>query len=177
MEQSTLNRASDSNKFEFIIIYGRKRVGKTELILKTAQRLKRVYYLAVGRADLEFFVNEATKIVPEGSKLKLDWEMSLDFLKDKADVVVIDEFQTLIEQDPLVLNLFQRVIDNSLAKPKIKIIVCGSSVSLIKSALLNFKMPLYGRRTMSMELLPVNFFDTSDFFRVNDLEQLITFKR
>jgi AAA+ ATPase superfamily predicted ATPase len=159
MELETLKMHLSSNKFELLIIYGRRRIGKTELISQATKDMKRIYYLATTRKNLERFYSLCSKHFPEISKLKMDWETLFDFLKDKVDVIIIDEFQNLIEEDKNILSVFQSIVDLILKNSKVKLILIGSSVSMITSHVLSYKSPLYGRRTGSMEVKPVSFFD------------------
>ncbi|MDI3544315.1 MAG: uncharacterized protein PWQ28_596 [Candidatus Woesearchaeota archaeon] len=172
-ELKEIGEVLNSNKFELFVIYGRRRIGKTELILKATEKRKRIYYLAVGEKNLERFYAVCTKSFPEVAKLKEDWEVLFEFLKNKVDVIIIDEFQNLIKEDKNILNIFQAIIDLTLKDSKLKLILVGSSVSMITSNVLDYKSPLYGRRTASMELKGVRFFDLKRFFPKASMKQLI----
>lgn len=162
-----------SKKFEFLILYGRRRVGKTELILHSTQEKKRIYYLAVGEKNLDRFYKVCVESFPEVSNLKKDYEVLFNYLKEKVEVIVIDEFQNLIKEDKNILNLFQSIIDLSLKDSKIKFILLGSSVSMITSKVLSYQSPLYGRRTATIKLRPVSFFDLFEFFPKFSIVELI----
>ena len=162
-----------SNKFELLIIYGRRRIGKTELILEATKNVKKIYYLATTEKNLERFYSLCSKHFPEISKLKMDWEVLFDYLKDKVDVIIIDEFQNLIEEDKNIISVFQSIVDLILKISKVKLFLIGSSVSMITSHILSYKSPLYGRRTGSMEIGPISFFDLKKFFPNFNIEQLI----
>lgn len=172
-ELKELKDVLNSKKFEFLIIYGRRRVGKTELILQATKNKKRIYYLGVGKKNLERFYNQCVEYDGEVSNLKQDFEVLIDYLKDKTDVIIIDEFQNLIKEDDNIIHTLQSVIDTKLKNSNLKLIVLGSSVSIISSKVLSYSSPLYGRRTGSIKLKPVNFFDLSKFFSKADLEELI----
>lgn len=161
-----------SKKFEFLILYGRRRVGKTELVLNTTQKMKRIYYLATGEKNLERFYDVCLAAYPEIANLKKDYEVLFDVLKDKTEVIVIDEFQNMIKEDKNILHLFQSVIDTKLKNSKLKLILLGSSVSLMNSHVLSYQSPLYGRRTASLKLRPVSFLDLQEFFPDYTAEQL-----
>jgi len=162
-----------SNKFELLIIYGRRRIGKTELILEATKNVKRIYYLATTEKNLERFYSLCLKYFPEISKLKMDWEVLFDYLKDKVDVIIVDEFQNLIEEDKNIISIFQSIVDLILKNSKVKLFLIGSSVSTITSHILSYKSPLYGRRTGSIEIGPISFFDLKKFFPNFNVEQLI----
>ena len=170
---ANINKLLDSDTFEFIIIYGRRRVGKTELILQATRNTNRIYYLAVGAKNLERFYDLCIRQYPEVSKLRMDWEVLLEYLKDKVDVVIIDEFQNMIQEDANILNIFQSVTDTVLNDSRLKLFILGSSVSIMTSRVLDYKSPLYGRRTGSIDLKAVSFFDLQKFYPDLDVKELI----
>ena len=172
-ELAELSGALNSNKFEFIILYGRRRIGKTELILKATENKKRIYYLAVGAKNLDRFYSICTRQYPEASKLKTDWEVLFEFLKNRAEVVVIDEFQNMIHEDTNILNIFQSITDITLKDSELKLFLLGSSVSIMTSRVLDYRSPLYGRRTGSMDLKAVSFFDLGKFFPMFGIKELV----
>ena len=172
-ELKELNRYLESDKFELIIIYGRRRIGKTELVLKATETKKRIYYLGVGRRNLERFYNVCVQQYPEVSRLKIDWEVLFEFLKTKADAVIIDEFQNLIQEDHNILNIFQSITDVIVKGSTLKLILVCSSVSIMTSKILNYKSPLYGRKTGSLALRVVPFFELGRFFPQVDIEELV----
>ncbi|MDP4039910.1 MAG: ATP-binding protein [Candidatus Pacearchaeota archaeon] len=163
----------DSKNFEFLIIYGRRRIGKTELILESTKNKKRIYYLATTEKNAERFYNVCLEYSKDVGKLKQDIEIIIDYLKDKTEVIIIDEFQNLIKENGNILNIFQSLIDTKLKHTKLKLILLGSSVSIITSKVLSYKSPLYGRRTASFKLKPINFFDLKEFFPNKSLQELI----
>ncbi len=172
-ELQELKEVIGSDGFEFIIIYGRRRVGKTELVLKATEGVKRVYFLSTGEKDLERFYNVCMKQFPEIRSFRADWETLFDFLKGKVDAIIIDEFQNLVKENKKILNIFQSIIDVSLKNSRLKFFVLGSSVSVITTRVLDYSSPLYGRRTGSMLLKPVSFFDLKDFFPSLGIERLV----
>lgn len=172
-ELQELGDVISAEKFQMLIIYGRRRVGKTELILNASKTQKRVYYLATAENNLDRFYNTCVSFDKEAAKLKKDWETLFEFLKDKAEVVIIDEFQNIISEDKNILNIFQSIVDVTLKESKVKLFLVGSSVSMMTSRVLSYKSPLYGRRSGSINLKPVSFFDLADFFPHADIGQLM----
>ena len=172
-ELSELSDVLNSRRFEFIILYGRRRIGKTELILKATENRGRIYYLAVGARNLDRFHSLCTRHYPEVSKLKTDWEVLFEFLENNAEVVVIDEFQNMIHEDANILNIFQSIIDITLKDSELKLFLLGSSVSIMTSRVLDYASPLYGRRTGSIELKAVSFFDLGRFFPAAGTRELV----
>ncbi|AJC72291.1 hypothetical protein X802_09155 [Thermococcus guaymasensis DSM 11113] len=157
--------------FELIVIYGRRRVGKTRLVLEAIKEFPHVYYLAVEGDNVRHFKETAERVFPEVRYAREDWEALLHALRDK--IIVIDEFPNLIKEDPGVLSVFQRTIDTDLSSSNTKLILLGSSVSMMTEKVLSYKSPLYGRRTGSMKLKPLKFFHLGEFFPRASWEELV----
>lgn len=157
--------------FELIVIYGRRRIGKTRLVLEAVKDLPHVYYLAVEGDNLRHFRETAERVFPEVRYSREDWEGTLHALKGK--VLVIDEFPNLIKEDPKVLSVFQRAIDLDLSNSGTKLVLLGSSVGMMTEKVLSYKSPLYGRRTGSMKLKPMGFFALKEFFPGASWEELV----
>ena len=168
-ELKALKERLDNNNFELIIIYGRRRIGKTRLVLEAIRGREHVYYLAVKGDNLRHFKRFASKVVPEIAHLKEDWEIYLTYLKDR--IVVIDEFPNMIEED--VLSLFQRAIDLRLKESRTKIILLGSSISMMTDKVLGYKSPLYGRRTASIKLRPLRLYHLRGFYPNTSWEEIV----
>lgn len=160
-----------SKKFELIVIYGRRRVGKTRLVLEAVKDFPHIYYLAVEGDNLRHFRETAERIAPEVRYAREDWESLLHALKGK--VIIIDEFPNMIKEDPKVVSIFQKAVDLNLSNSNTKLILLGSSVSMITEKVLSYKSPLYGRRTGSMKLKPMEFFTLREFFPGISWKELI----
>lgn len=143
------------------------------MILQATRNTDRIYYLAVGEKNLERFYDLCIRQYPEVSKLRMDWEVLFEYLKDRVDAVIIDEFQNMIQEDANILNIFQSVTDIVLNDSRLKLFILGSSVSIMTSRVLDYKSPLYGRRTGSINLKAVSFFDLVKFYPDFDVKELI----
>ncbi len=161
-ELKALRERLKGEGFELIVIYGRRRVGKTRLALEAVKELPHVYYLAVEGDNLRHFRETAERVFPEIRYSREDWEGTLHALKGK--IIVIDEFPNLIKENPRVLSLFQRAIDLDLSDSNTKLVLLGSSVSMMREKVLSYRSPLYGRRTGSIKLRPMDFFSLREFF-------------
>ncbi|AWR96761.1 AAA family ATPase [Acidianus sulfidivorans JP7] len=154
-ELESLKERLSSPNFELIIIYGRRRIGKTSLILKAIQDMQdSIYYLATEKNNLPKFKEVCKKKFPEVEYIKEDWEALFHFLKDK--IVIIDEFPYMVEEDKTIVSTFQRIVDNILKTTKTKLILLGSSISVMEDAI-SYKSPLYGRSTASMKIRELRF--------------------
>jgi len=170
-ELERLKEKLESDKFELIIIYGRRRIGKTRLILEAVKNMEHIYYLAVEGDNLRHFKRFAMRVVPQIEFVKEDWEAYFNFLRDK--IIVIDEFPNLIKEDPKIISLFQRIVDLTLKDTKTKLILLGSSISMINDKVLSYRSPLYGRKTSTIKLKPLKFLHLREFFPKASWEELV----
>ncbi|PSN82326.1 ATPase [Candidatus Marsarchaeota G1 archaeon OSP_D] len=160
-ELNALNQRISSQNFEFVVIYGRRRIGKTSLVLEALKDKQHVYYLATeAKNNLAKFKQTAQAKFPALVHVREDWESLLLALKDK--IVVIDEFPYLIKEDSSIVSVFQKIVD-ALKHSKTKLILLGSSISMIEDDVLSYKSPLYGRRTGSIRLKELRFTDLRHF--------------
>jgi len=168
---------------ELVVIYGRRRIGKTELVARFIKGKVSVYFLADRRPERELLLELRTKmaqLLQDESFAKLeikDWlELFEEFLKWwKGDRVIIslDEFPTLIEGNKATPSIFQKIWDLKLKNSQVMLILLGSSVSMIETEVLGYKSPLYGRRTGQWKLLPIRFQYLKEFFPKYSEEDLV----
>ncbi len=168
VELSFLEERYSSNSPELIIIYGRRRIGKTTLIKKFLEGKKGVYFLCdkTSLKDNLRRLKDSLSSHPELSMLKKvevkDWYSLFEILsrlvKDRF-IIALDEFPYLIETDDSIISVFQRIWDEILSKTKIYLILSGSSVSIMEGDVLGYKSPLHGRRTGSLKIqeLPLKY--------------------
>ncbi len=165
-------------KFQLIVLYGRRRVGKTELIKEFSQRKNSVYFLAErGNVDHnfeKFSARIAEALGQEGISFK-GWKETFEYLKKQGKkwIITIDEFPYLIQDDPSIPSKFQTITDEVLKNSNICLILCGSSISMMEDRVLSYKSPLYGRRTGQWQLNPLSFHHARLFFPGYDLEKQI----
>lgn len=155
--------------FDFIVIYGRRRIGKTELIKNFVKNKPYIYMLcnkAGTSANIKRFKQEIAKSLKEPEIATENLEEIFSYLIAKAKdklVVVLDEFSYLVEKDDSIPSVFQAVIDEVLKDKNIMLIICGSSISMMES-LLGYKNPLYGRKTGHMKIDFLKFRYLKEFF-------------
>jgi len=179
-ELDFLSRKYKNNGFQFIVIYGRRRVGKSELITHFCENKSHVYFLANKRGTannasrfIELTANVFGDFIPEINNFQDSFKYILKKVKNKKFVVCIDEFSYLIEKDPDITSDFQIIIDRILKNSNIMLILCGSSISMMEKGVLSSKSPLYGRRTGQWKLQPFKIKDLFDYFHPIDLEEFI----
>lgn len=177
-EMDFLEERYNKPGFDFFVIYGRRRIGKTELIKNFIKNKPHIYMLcnkAGTAANVSRFKQEVSKLLNEPVIATGDLEEIFSYLVPKAKeklVVVLDEFSYLVEKDNSVPSLFQAVIDEVLKEKNVMIIICGSSISMMES-LLGYKNPLYGRKTGHIKLDFLRFRYFKDFFPRYDIEENI----
>ena len=177
-ELNFLKERIRSSIAEFIVIYGRRRVGKTALSLEFLKNRPGVFYLCSKEGDTENIRNfsiELSKLLNDDSFKDIvfrDWfTLFSTFInhinfQNKSDklVIVIDEFPFLIYSNKEISSIFQRIWELLLKKSNIMLILLGSQVSVMESEVLNIKSPLYGRRTGQLLIPMLNFTEIKHFF-------------
>jgi len=178
IELDQLTDCYESETADFVVIYGRRRLGKSELVRQSiADRGDAVYYQAVestAQNQLEQFVATATAQFPPLQNVRRDWEALLETLGKNDAIVVIDEFPFLIEEDESLPSRIQRVWDMALQETGMTLVLVGSSISVMEDKVLSGSAPLYGRRTATIDLSPLDVSDTRQFFPKYDPETAIT---
>lgn len=177
-ELSFLQKRYDGKEFEFIVVYGRRRIGKTELIKEFAKSKPHIYILcnrAGTPANIQRFRKEIAKFLSEPEIATGDIGEIFSYLASKSKdriILVFDEFPYLVEKDDAVPSMFQEVIDEILKNKNMMLLLCGSSISMMER-LLGYKNPLYGRKTGHMKIDFVNFRHFREFFPGNSIEENI----
>ena len=180
-ELKILKDRYNSKKPEFLIVYGRRRVGKTELITHFIKNKPNIYFLAEEKRDLDNLKDFQIIIGkylndPEFEKIKFnDWtELFKSFSKKnkKRCVVVIDEFPYIVKRNSSVPSKFQKIWDIYLKNSNIVLIIVGSSVSMMEK-LLGAESPLHGRRTGQLEIKPMSMPELKKFLPKYTLEDCI----
>lgn len=182
-ELEFLERKHSEDAPNLIVLYGKRRVGKTELIKKFLQGKKGTYILCTKDSMEENAKEMKQKFFELTGKeyfLGLETKSFFDLfkylageVKEKKAVIVIDEFSYLIEMDPGVVSVFQKIWDEVLAGTKTFLILCGSSISMMETEVIGEKSPLYGRRTGDWKVEPLKFPEVRHFFASYGIEELI----
>lgn len=166
---------------QLLILYGRRRVGKTALITEflEQQETEYIYFLADQRgtdANAERFANKCATTFDDVPPAVQGFDDVFEYVTRRADdemILVIDEFSYLVEEDDSVPSVFQRIHDDILADTNVSVILLGSSISMMEEGALSHESPLYGRRTGQWKLTPLRFVDASRFFPAYSIEDLI----
>jgi AAA+ ATPase superfamily predicted ATPase len=167
-----------------VVLYGRRRTGKTSLLKHFANGRRSVLFVAdqQSRADqLAAFSRVALAALGEPGLEDTtfpSWEAALRFLGSRARetslFVVMDEFGYLCESDPGLPSILQRLWDAELRDTRLHLVLCGSYVSFMEREILAAKNPLYGRRTGEWLLQPFSFRDARAFFPDRPVDEQVT---
>lgn len=168
-ELKALNKLYSSNKFEFAVIYGRRRIGKTELIKQFLGDKKAIYFMGIesnAKLNLENF---SKSILEFNTGIRADtsfsnFQAALEYVFQLAEndriILAIDEYPYVARSSKSLASTLQLLIDKYKDTSKLMLILCGSSMSYIEDNVLSYKAPLYGRRTAQIKLLPFDFEET-----------------
>lgn len=159
--------------FECIVIYGRRRVGKTALINEFCKDKPTIYFSALkATADKNLTaLSKAIHTFKEPDAATFPEYQSFDdalaeisrLAQDKRIIFVIDEYPYLAKAEDAMTSLLQHIIDHRWTKTNLYLILCGSSMSFMEKQVLGDESPLYGRRTAQFKLEPLTYKETSLF--------------
>lgn len=172
-ELATLNKLYASNKFEFTVIYGRRRVGKTALINQFIEGKNAIYFMGVESNAKQNLENFSKSIIEYNTGIEtetsfLSFQVALEYvfkLSEKERLILaIDEYPYVARSSKSLASTLQLLIDKYKDNSKLMLILCGSSMSYMEDHVLAYKAPLYGRRTAQMKILPFDFEETCHYF-------------
>lgn len=173
-ELKTLEQLYKSNKFEFVVLYGRRRVGKTALLTKFIENKEAIYFVGV-ESNAQQNLDNFSRIILEyasgiaGETSFSSFQAALEYVFKLAEkervVLVIDEYPYVARSSKSLASTLQLLIDQHKDRSKLMLILCGSSMSYMEDHVLAYKAPLYGRRTAQIKLLPFDFEETCRYFK------------
>ena len=173
-EFNALEKLYLSDKFEFVVIYGRRRVGKTALINHFIDDKKSIYFMGVESNAKQNLENLSKSILEFSSGIQTEtyfpsYQAALEYVFQLAErervVLAIDEYPYVARASKSLASTFQLLIDKYKDTSKLMLILCGSSMSYMEDHVLAYKAPLYGRRTAQMKIMPFDFEETCAYFR------------
>ena len=166
-ELEKLNEMYTGNQFEFAVIYGRRRVGKTTLINKFCEDKKSIYYMAIEgleKDNLTNFTKSIFDVMLPGAAMPAfqtyeELFSYIDTIAEERIIIAIDEYPYMAEGSRSISSILQAHIDHRWKESKLFLILCGSSMSFMENQVLGYKSPLYGRRTAQFKIQPFTFFE------------------
>ena len=184
-ELAAFQNKYDAEGFQMVILYGRRRIGKTELMneFMSKQTCKCVSFTSTQQSEKELLSLMTETVLgvlaPEmlGIVTFPDFEKLFEFIGKRAEseriVFFIDEYPYLAKQCPYIQSVLQKMIDTSWKYTNLFFVICGSLVSFMKDEVLSESAPLHGRSTLEIKLLPFNYLETADFLNGYTLEEKV----
>lgn len=178
-ELEELNRRYRTKGFQFIPVYGRRRVGKTALIDEFIKDKTAIKFTAVkGSYNTNMRLLSSIVLGVKNAPV-MEFENILEVMHSRFGgeryIFVIDEYPYLVGSDESVTGILNNFIESHLDS-EVFIILSGSSMSVMKNQVLGVKSPLYGRRTGQMRLSPFPFAEIGHFLpSYSDQERLIVY--
>ena len=185
-ELAVLQRMAGSRRFEFLVMYGRRRVGKTTILQEFAKGQPVIFFPAQEKNDalnLQDFSQSLQEYFADAFLAPFpDWERAFAYFGKQAasrpekSILIIDEFPFLAAQNASIKSILQHAIDHAWQQQNIMLVLCGSSVRFMVNDVMGYKSPLYGRITGQMEVLPFDYFDSASFFpHYSEEERLLAY--
>lgn len=173
-ELDDLNQRYENSKFEFAIMYGRRRVGKTTLINEFVKDKEVIFYTGIEGNEKEN-LEGLSKSIYSLSQDFADTSSSFSSFQDALEtafriaekrriIFVIDEYPYIAGSYKALSSILQILIDRNKDTSKMFLILCGSSLSFMENQVLGYKSPLFGRRTCQYKIMPFDFFEIKDYY-------------
>lgn len=186
-ELQFLNSKYQTDGGQLIVLYGRRRVGKTETLREFCKEKPHVFYACTQTTDRVQLRNFSNRIlregIPAGNYISefADWERAFQAIQDlpygdAKRLIVIDEFPYMCKGNKSIPSILQNIWDAQLRDSNVMIILCGSSMSWIEQELLAEKNPLYGRATGIYRMQEMGFYDAARFFpQYSDRDKILAY--
>lgn len=169
---------------QLIVLYGRRRVGKTELLRKFCEGKESIFYSCTESLDTQQLATFSERIlqknIPASKYISTfnNWEQAFSSITElpgaEKKLLIIDEFPYMVKGNSTIPSILQNLWDAQLKNANVMIVLCGSAMSFIEKEILADKNPLYGRTTGILKVLPLDFYDSAKFFPNYSMEDKIT---
>ena len=184
-ELTMLKKQYEQKEAAFVVIYGRRRIGKSTLIQEFCKEKRCISFLATEESENE---NRNTFKVKVAASLQNQllhnatvdrWEDIFDVIASACTsdggrlIVVLDEFQYLGKANPAFPSILMSIWDEKLKDKNIMLILCGSLINMMTSQVLSYDSPLYGRRTAQKKLQQIAFQHYHEFLPELSVEEQI----
>ena len=171
-ELATLEKLYGADKFEFVVMYGRRRVGKTAIINEFIKDKTAICFTGVETNEKQNLENLSKCILEHGTGVIADtsfssFQAALEYVfqiaVNKRLILVIDEYPYVARASQSLASTLQLLIDRYKDTSKLFLILCGSSMSYMEDNVLAYKAPLYGRRTAQFKIQPFEFWEACKY--------------
>lgn len=181
-ERFLLHERYEKGGAELIVLYGRRRVGKSELVDQFIASKGGIRLLAREESkmlQLRRFSSELGDFFQDNFLLKngfLDWDSFFEYILQHSDsriTIAIDEFPYLVKEDSSLPSILQAYWDTHLKDTQVFLILSGSSISMMEASTMSHASPLFGRRTGQILLLPLRFIHVLEY--LGDMQKAVEF--
>ena len=182
-EMETLQSEYEKDGSALVVLYGRRRVGKTTLISEFIKDKNALFFLSSEESEAQNrsllkekvaeFINSDLLRSAEVKSWDVLFQSIMDTPFESKPVIVLDEFQYLGKANPAFPSIFQRIWEEILKDKSVMVILCGSLISMMESQTLAYGSPLYGRRTAQIRLKQIPFAYYHEFFPGKSHRELI----
>lgn len=174
-ELSFLQDKYDERRGQLVVLYGRRRVGKTETLREFCKGKPHIFYSCTQSTDKVQLSKFSKQMFKENIPAKkyisefLDWESAFRSVVDlpygeEKKLLIVDEFPYMCKGNKSIPSILQNLWDAELKDRNVMIVLCGSAMSFIEKELLAEKNPLYGRATGIYKMTEMGFYDAVKFF-------------
>ena len=182
-EMQTLQNEYERDGSALVVLYGRRRVGKTTLISEFIKDKNALFFLATEESEHQnrsVFKEKVAEFTHSDLLRDADvktWDALFKAIVDapssEKPIIVLDEFQYLGKANAAFPSIFQRIWEEHLKNQSVMVILCGSLISMMQSQTLAYSSPLYGRRTAQIQLKQIPFAYYHEFFPEKDYKNLV----
>jgi uncharacterized protein len=174
-ELKFLNDKYETEGGQLVVLYGRRRVGKTETLREFCKGKPHIFFSCTQTTDRVQLQKFSKQILKEDIPARnyvtefADWEKAIRAVLDlpygdKKKLLIIDEFPYMCKGNKSIPSILQNLWDTELRDANVMIVLCGSAMSFIEKELLAEKNPLYGRATGIYKMKEMGFYDAAKFF-------------
>lgn len=159
---------------QLVVLYGRRRVGKTETLRKFCEGKEHIFYSCTECSDEQqlraFSSRILSKNIPAAKYVNTfpNWEQAFSSISElpsnEKKLLVIDEFPYMTKNNSYIPSILQNLWDSGLKDQNVMIVLCGSAMSFIEKEILAEKNPLYGRATGILKMTAMPFYEAVQFF-------------
>lgn len=184
-EMMTLQSEYERPGSSLVILYGRRRVGKTALISEFIKGKNALFFLTSEESEAQnrtAFKEKAADFTGNELLRQFDaksWDILFQTIMQtpfqEKPIIVIDEFQYIGKSNPAFPSIFQRIWEEQLKDRSVMVILCGSLISMMESQTLSYSSPLYGRRTAQIRLKQIPFRYYHEFFPDKSPRELVEY--
>lgn len=185
-ELSVMQRLYNRQGFKMVVLYGRRRVGKTSLIEEFTKNKRTLFFTALQQSNLLNLRGFSSAIAdfygqPPETTAFATWQQAFDYVAKQEQqsgepmALVFDEFPYAALADASLPSALQIAIDHNFKRTNVMLILSGSNEGFMESKVLGAKSPLFGRRTAQIRLQPFDYLDAAKFLPSTEPAELVNY--